>query len=96
MQKRLTSVIHGRVRGVMYRDTTARHAQTLAIKGFVENQTDNTVLVVAEGEEESLHTLLKYLWRGTPFSKVEQVEEKWSEATGEFSDFEIRYRSFLD
>jgi len=89
MQKRLTSVIHGRVRGVMYRDATARRAQLLAVKGFVENQPDSTVRVVAEGEEESLRTLLKYLWLGSPFSKVEQVEERWSEATGEFSDFRI-------
>ena len=89
MQKRLTSVIHGRVRGVMYRDATARRAQLLAVKGFVENQPDSTVRVVAEGEEESLRTLLKYLWLGSPFSKVEQGEERGSEATGEVSDFRI-------
>jgi len=39
---------------------------------------------------------LTYLWKGPSLSKVERVDAMWSTATGEFSDFRIRYRNFLD
>ena len=96
MKKRLTCIIHGRVHGVFYRDTTSRKARALGLAGFVENQIDGTVLAVAEGEEAVLEEFLTYLWKGSPLSKVERVDAMWGEATGEFSDFSIRYRNFLD
>lgn len=96
MQKRLTCIIRGRVRGVLYRDTTSRKARALGLVGFVENQPDSTVLVVAEGEEPLLQEFLECLWKGSPFSKVARIEETWGDATGEFTDFRIRYRNFLD
>lgn len=96
MRKHLECIIHGRVHGVFYRDATSRKARALGLNGFVENQPDNMVRVVAEGEEAVLREFLTYLWKGSPFSKVERVEEKWSDATGEFTDFQIMYRSFLD
>ncbi len=93
---RLECTVSGRVRGVMYRDTTARCARRLAITGFVQNQDDGTVHVVAEGEEGALQTLLLCLQKGSPLSRVDHVEEVWGNATGEFPDFRIRYRNFLD
>ena len=80
----------------MYRDTTARRARSLKITGFVQNQDDGSVWVVAEGPEETLRELLASLWKGSPFSKVAHIDEKWVAATGEFLDFRIRFRNFLD
>lgn len=96
MQKRLTCIAHGRVQGVFFRDTTAKHARTLALTGFVENDSRNTVRVVAEGEEAALQELLAYVQKGPPLARVERVEETWEDATSEFMDFHIRYRNFLD
>lgn len=96
MQKRLICIVHGRVQGVFFRDTTSRHARALALTGFVENDSHNTVRVVAEGEEDALQELLAYVQKGPPLARVERVEETWEDASGEFVDFHIRYRNFLD
>jgi len=80
----------------MYRDTAARRARSLGLSGFVQNQDDGTVRVVAEGSAEALRAFLPYLWKGSPLSRVDRVEEKWGEATGEFRDFRICFRNFLD
>ncbi|MBI5400853.1 MAG: acylphosphatase [Candidatus Yonathbacteria bacterium] len=96
MVKRLKCIIHGRVHGVFYRDTTSRKASTLGLTGFVENQQDGTVLAVAEGEKVLLEEFLACLWKGSPLSKVARVDATWDEATGEWSGFTIRYRNFLD
>lgn len=96
MNKRLECIIYGRVHGVLYRDTASRKAKALGLYGFVENQADGTVLVVAEGEESILREFLAHLWKGSPFSKVESVHEEWGETSGEWNDFRIRYRNFFD
>lgn len=96
MLKRLECIVSGRVRGVMYRDTACRRARALGLTGFVQNQDDGTVQVVAEGAETALRTFLPFVWKGSPLSKVEQVAESWSDAAGTFPDFRIRYRNFLD
>lgn len=96
MHKRLIGKVSGRVQGVMYRDATARSARMLGLVGFVQNQDDGTVRIVAEGEASKLNALLPYLKKGSFFSKVNTIEETWSEATGEFTDFQIRFRNFSD
>ena len=96
MHRRLECIIHGRVRGVFYRDTTSRKARALGLTGFVENQHDGTVLAVAEGDEVILEEFLTSLWKGPPLSKVENVDATWVEATGEWNDFQIQYRNFFD
>lgn len=95
MQKRLECIVRGRVRGVMYRDTACRRARALGLTGFVQNQDDGAVQVVAEGEEETLRAFIGFLWKGSPFSRVERVDEAWGEPTDEFTDFRICYRNFL-
>ncbi len=96
MRKRLTCIVHGRVHGVLYRDTTAQRAKALSLTGFVQNEPDDTVCVVAEGEEAVLKELLAYVRKGPPLASVERVDEVWGDATHEFADFRIRYRNFLD
>lgn len=88
--------VHGRVQGVMYRDATRRSARALKLFGFVQNQPDGTVQIIAEGEEVVLREFLSRLPIGSLFSKVERIDEVWSDATDEFNDFQIRYRSFFD
>jgi len=49
------------------------------------------VEVNAEGERKQLEKLIGYLKVGTPAAKVTKVVTKWSEYTGGYSDFKIRY-----
>ena len=91
MIKRLEGYVFGRVQLVMFRDFTCRKARALKLTGTVKNLKDGSVFVVAEGEEEKLRTLLGKLKRGSILARVDKIEEKWLEATGEFSNFKIVY-----
>lgn len=96
MKKRLVCVISGRVQGVLYRAFTERLAKDLDIEGEVENLSDGTVKVVAEGEEEKLEQFRNKLWKGSTFSKVENVVCESGDNLFGFNDFKIKYRSFWD
>ena len=81
--------ITGRVQGVFFRDFTNQCAGGLGLTGTVRNMPDGSVFVVAEGEKAKLQKLLVLLEKGTPHSKVENVETKWLPATNEFLDFQV-------
>ena len=89
--KRLECNITGRVQMVMFRDFTRRNAKRLGIFGTVQNKTDGSVSVVAEGEKEKLQKLLSLLHKGSFLSRVDNISERWREYRGEFSDFKIIY-----
>ena len=90
----LTSVratVSGRVQGVYFRDFTSRHARELGLTGYVHNLPDGkAVEVQAEGERNKLAKLIEHLKVGPPRARVEEVETKWSEYTGNYSNFSIR------
>ncbi|MBW3004911.1 acylphosphatase [Candidatus Woesearchaeota archaeon] len=85
--KRLHLIIHGEVQGVFFRDHVKKSAKDL--KGWVRNNPDGTVEVVAEGSEEELKRLLERCKKGPSASKVEDIAVKWEKATGEFEEFSI-------
>ncbi len=89
---RLSAFVHGMVQGVFFRDFTRRQALTLGVTGYVRNQADGTVETVAEGPRESLERLLEQLRVGPPSARVDRVDFKWEEPSGEFDRFEVRYR----
>lgn len=64
----------GRVQGVFYRATVARHARELKITGYAKNLPDGRVEVLAWGSEADLQELLERLWIGSSASKVTSVE----------------------
>ncbi len=91
MMKRLEATVYGRVQGVSFRYYTRRESLRLGLTGWVANQWDGTVRVVAEGTENALQELLAFLHRGPSAARVTRVDADWFEATGVFSTFEIRY-----
>ena len=91
MNKRLEATVSGRVQMVMFRDFTKRTARKLGLVGFVKNQIDGTVLVVAEGEESALKKLISHLHKGSLLSKVKKVDILETEATGMYTRFSINY-----
>ena len=82
-------IIHGRVQGVFFRDSTRRVAKQLDIKGLAANQSDGTVLVIADGTQDSLRKLKSWLMVGPDMAKVERVEEVDIACHQEFNDFTI-------
>jgi len=49
------------------------------------------VEIKAEGEKPQLDKLVEELKTGPPGASVKMVETNWSECTGQFDDFTIRY-----
>ena len=90
--KRIEANVRGRVQGVSFRYYTQLEAQRLGLTGWVRNELDGSVKVVAEGSKEDLDRLLDYLEHGPRMAVVRQVESTWFPATMDFKDFEIRWR----
>ncbi len=90
MKKRVHLIVSGRVQLVMYRDFARRKSRRFGVTGFVKNLPDNTVELVAEGEEQDLKDYIDLLEEGPILAEVENIEVKWWDgATGEFKTFEI-------
>jgi acylphosphatase len=87
---RLSLRIRGRVQGVGYRAATRKQARALGLRGWVRNEQDGSVTVVAEGPREQLVALRRFCDEGPPFARVDQVEAIWDDATGEFPGFDLR------
>jgi acylphosphatase len=68
-------IVRGRVQGVFFRAATVEQARALGLGGYVRNRADGTVEVEAEGAEQALEALERWLWRGPPLARVDAVEE---------------------
>lgn len=88
---RIEATVMGMVQGVYFRQYTLQEARRLNLVGWVANQPDGTVRVVAEGKREALKQLLEFLHHGSPASRVSDVVATWGIAGGEFTDFRVRY-----
>ena len=90
--KRLTAIFTGRVQGVGFRFTTVRLAGAYdGLSGFVMNQFDGTVLLVAEGDEDDLRALLNDIRRSGLGRHITDLQTQWRAATGKFEGFGVRY-----
>jgi acylphosphatase len=86
------AIVYGYVQGVFFRAFVLRRAEELGLTGYVRNlHHQEAVEVQAEGERKQLEKLIDYLNVGPPTAKVERVVTNWSEYTGKYSDFSIRY-----
>jgi acylphosphatase len=84
--------IHGHVQGVFFRAFVSEKAAELGLKGYVRNLPSlQDVEVVAEGEKENLDRLVEHLRKGPPAARVEDIRVTWSDYSGKYSSFEIRY-----
>ncbi|HZK18481.1 MAG TPA: acylphosphatase [Clostridia bacterium] len=83
--------VSGKVQGVYFRVFTEKAARKYGVKGWVRNMSDGRVEAVVEGEKDSVGKMLQWFWSGSPYSKVDGVEEQDVEHTGEFKTFSIRY-----
>ena len=87
--KAFKATVFGKVQGVWFRDKTRREAIKLKVTGWVKNIPDGTVYLEAEGEENNLQSLERWLHIGSPHSRVDRVDLQWSEPTNTYSTFEV-------
>ena len=89
-QRAIEAIVRGRVQGVGFRWFVLREAAGLDVTGWVANERDGTVRVVAEGPEEDLDRLAETLRDGPPGADVTDVSVSSRPATGAFDGFSVR------
>ena len=82
-------VVHGKVQGVFFRDSTREAAQNEGVSGWAVNRPDGSVEVVLEGPQDAVHSVTGYVRRGPSSARVDSVETH-DEAPEGLSGFEIR------
>jgi len=87
----ISARIQGRVQGVGFRYTCMHEGQRLGLSGWVRNTREGDVEVWAEGTEEKLDALLKWLNRGPPGARVDMVHCEKVPPTGEYREFGITH-----
>ncbi len=89
--RRIEAKVSGRVQGVGFRQFTLERARRRGITGWVRNEPDGSVQVVAEGDDQAIGGLVDDLQQGPPLASVRDVQMRQSEASGEFDAFAVRY-----
>lgn len=89
---RCNARFEGCVQGVGFRMTACRCAAPYKpdVTGWVMNEPDGSVSMVAEGPRQKVEAFLADL-KCTMQRNVRTATIHWSAATGEFSCFEVRY-----
>jgi acylphosphatase len=89
-KQRLEAVVRGYVQGVGFRAYALRQARALGLTGWVRNDVDGSVHVVAEGDRRDLIALADRLGEGPSEAEVQDVELSWQPYSAGFRNFEVR------
>jgi acylphosphatase len=82
-------VVRGRVQGVGFRWFVEREAHLLAVSGWVRNNADGSVEVLAQGTRDQLLGLRSRLRQGPRAARVDDVEESEVGPVAGLSSFRI-------
>ena len=83
-------LVRGRVQGVGFRWFVEREAHLLQIAGWVRNNHDGSVEVLAIGTLEQLAGLRSRLQEGPRAARVDGVEESEAKPVAGLSSFQVR------
>ena len=81
-------IVRGKVQGVFYRATTKEKAEQLGLVGTVSNESDGSVHISVEGEQEDLDQFLSYCHSGPCCAEVDSVQVEGGEVVG-YQGFEV-------
>lgn len=84
-------MIRGDVQAVGFRYFVVQHALALALRGYVRNESNGDVEVLAQGPRPALERLLALLQRGPAAADVQEVETTWRTPTEHVSGFHVRW-----
>ena len=82
-------IVRGRVQGVGFRWFVEREAHILGIAGWVRNNADGSVEVLAVGSRDQLSGLRSRLRQGPRAARVDEVQELEAKAVPELNTFRI-------
>ena len=82
-------VVRGRVQGVGFRWFVEREAHNLGIAGWVRNNHDGSVEVLAQGSLDQLSGLLSRLREGPRAARVDDVAESEAQPKDGLNSFRI-------
>ncbi len=83
-------LVRGRVQGVGFRWFVEREAHILQVAGWVRNNPDGSVEVLAMGTREQLAGMRSRLLEGPRAARVDDVEESDAELIAGFNSFQVR------
>jgi acylphosphatase len=83
-------LVRGRVQGVGFRWFVEREAQILQIAGWVRNNHDGSVEVLAMGTLEQLAGLRSRLQEGPRAARVDDVEESEAKPVAGLNSFQVQ------
>jgi acylphosphatase len=87
---RFEASVRGRVQGVGFRYFVVREGRRLGLTGWVANESDGSVRVVAEGSEAAIAHLEWSLQTGPPGAIVDIVSGVRMPPTGSLGSFSVR------
>jgi acylphosphatase len=82
-------IVHGRVQGVFFRDTTRRQAEQRGVAGWVTNRSDGAVEAHFEGDEDAVEALVAWTQKGPSRAEVSSADVSDAEPEG-LSGFDVR------
>jgi acylphosphatase len=89
--QRVTIIVHGRVQGVFYRDSTMRRARELGLTGTVRNLPEGTVEIVAQGPAAALEDLILWAREGPPSAVVSDLKIVYGKPIPGYADFSVSF-----
>lgn len=88
MIKAVTIKVSGRLKQVGYHSNMVIAAHELHIVGTYTSNQDNSVTIVAQGEEKGLQDFIEYSKKPSPFTRVDSHEVEAIEVNEELTSFE--------
>lgn len=82
-------IISGQVQGVFFRRSAKEEADKLGLGGWIRNQSDGSVEVLAVGSKEKLEKFVAWCKKGPPLARVDNVEVDWQDTEEDFDHFDI-------
>ena len=67
-------VVHGKVQGVFYRDSTREAARHEGVAGWAANLSDGSVEVVLEGRPDAVSSVVGHCRKGPSSASVDSVD----------------------
>jgi len=83
-------LVRGRVQGVGFRWFVEREAAILQIAGWVRNNSDGSVEVLAQGTRDQLAGLHSRLREGPRAARIDEVEVAEAQPVAGLTSFQIR------
>ncbi|MBL7141814.1 acylphosphatase [Patescibacteria group bacterium] len=91
MDQQVTIKIYGQVQGVSFRYATQRFAKSLGLAGWVCNEFNGSVKILAIGSEDDIKKLIDWCAHGPSWARVDNVEVEKQQIKESLKRFEIKF-----